>query len=67
MKMKFIFATATIALLAFASCRKDYSCYCTDNAGTKFKAAQYTNVKKATAESACNSYEVYGYTGCDIE
>lgn len=65
MKIKFVLATAAISMLALASCRKDYSCYCSED-GNKYKVAEYKNVKKATAESACASYAVYG-ANCDIE
>ena len=54
--MKKVLGIAAIALFAFsfASCKKDYTCTCTDSTGTVTKVT-YEKVKKADAEEACSA------------
>lgn len=45
-------ALATIVVVSFASCKKDYTCTCTDANGEQ-TVTTYENVKKSDAEAAC--------------
>ncbi|MBL7930764.1 MAG: hypothetical protein JNL60_02625 [Bacteroidia bacterium] len=50
--MKKVLLIAAVAGLAFASCKKDYTCECT---GTGYSAqAEYKKVKKKDAQSSCD-------------
>lgn len=55
---KFSVLLATIAMsLGFSSCKKEWSCECTDKAtGAKetFSLAAYGKIKKSQAELLCN-------------
>jgi hypothetical protein len=66
MKMKAIFAVVALGALTLASCRKDYECWCGDGS-TEIKVASYTNVKKATAEASCTTWETYYSGDCSVK
>lgn len=53
MAKKIVLAAVAVAFLGLVSCKKDYTCACTDADGT-FNYS-YNKVKKKDAESACNS------------
>ncbi|MBL7773457.1 MAG: hypothetical protein JNM95_11395 [Chitinophagaceae bacterium] len=50
--MKKILLLAFVAATAFTSCKKDWTCECTDN-GTSLGTFQIENKSKATAKTAC--------------
>jgi hypothetical protein len=75
---KLILPIAAIALLSFASCKKDHTCTCTDSSDAPGYVAgdpqitTYTEAKKADARAACMSYSVvsnnYTYTTtCELK
>lgn len=43
-----------MCLLATTSCKKDYTCTCSNNGATYGTAATYTKVKKKDAEKTCS-------------
>jgi predicted small secreted protein len=51
-------ALAVFALAAFtlSSCKKDYTCRCTEPTGITNQDFQLENVSKDDAETACNTY-----------
>ncbi len=57
--MKKTLAIAALALFAFASCKKDYTCECvTTNNGEQVGTSSSTfNAKKKDAESSCDGLE----------
>jgi hypothetical protein len=53
--MKKVMIFGTFALLALASCKKDYTCTCTTTAGGVSASESVTlNATKSDAEEACN-------------
>jgi hypothetical protein len=65
---KILLFTGIAAILSLASCKKDWTCQCTDNAG----ATSYHDVPNATISDAnrtCNNFENSNggsYTNCSI-
>ncbi len=55
MKNLMILAAAICMMVAFSSCKKDYTCSCTV-AGTTI-LVEYEGVKKGDAEDACSAAE----------
>ena len=51
--------TAVLAFtgLALASCRKDYTCTCSEPTGTFSSTSTYLKQKQADAEATCDSEE----------
>lgn len=67
-KMLFIGALSAVAVLS--SCRKDYTCVCTEDGYTK--SFEYTDIKNDDAKSACEEQEeIFNETGqnvkCDLD
>ncbi len=56
MKLTKIVALSFLAVIALASCKKDYTCNCTSS-GFTLVVETYSSVKKADAESKCSEYE----------
>lgn len=63
-KIIFVFAIAAIGSLA--SCKKEYTCVCTDASGVESSIDFPTKMKKSDAEDACNVYEVGG-NSCELD
>lgn len=67
MKKMFLFFSC-ITVLALTSCRKDWTCKCTDdNANTTFYTVADASFNDA--DVTCNGYEyhnVFGYNNCSI-
>lgn len=68
--MKKVFAIMAVGGLFLASCKGDYHCHCTTAAGEVEQ--DYENVKKADAETSCESYAVLIQQGdpsatCELE
>lgn len=62
-RLLFIGALATLAIMG--SCRKDYTCVCTEDGYTK--EFEYTSIKKDDAESACEDQEeIFNKTGQNV-
>ncbi len=62
MKLKMFGAAALLALMcSFSSCKKDYTCTCTDSSGDKTNI-ELKNVTKSQAKSACDTYSLSGET-----
>ena len=62
---KVLFATATFTLILVSSCRKDYTCVCTEDGFTK--SFEYTDIKSDDAESACEDQEeTFNKTGQNV-
>lgn len=54
--MKKVFFAA-VAVLALASCTKDWTCECKNAEGQSWVAQQFKDTKKDVAESGCNSWD----------
>ena len=71
MKKLLFLAVAIASVTSLSSCKKDYTCSCTYDdglGGTGTFAAEYTGVKKADAEEACDLVESAsaGYYTCEL-
>jgi hypothetical protein len=54
--MKKVLLIAAVAGFVMASCKKDYTCVCTDNAGTDpAYEYKYPKAKKKDAEASCKT------------
>lgn len=64
---KVLLALSFVTLVAFSttSCKKEYTCTCTDSNG-QTTSTKLPKAKKSDAETACNVYEVSG-SSCKIE
>lgn len=66
--MKKIVFLSAFALVALASCKKDYTCKCTeqvsDNAVTT--SHQINNVALDDAKKTCDAKEIEGLTTCSL-
>ena len=51
---------AGIAIFAFSSCRKDYTCTCIDSDDGYTVNYTFTNTKKDLAEASCSAYNYNG-------
>jgi len=56
--MKKFAPIAAIALfaVAFTSCSKDYTCTCTDSAGTETAKYEYPKTTKSLAKTGCDAW-----------
>lgn len=54
--MKKVLVLSAVAMIALASCKKDYTCECTTeiNGETLTSASEIKDAKKSDAEDACN-------------
>jgi hypothetical protein len=66
MKMKAVFAVLALGALTMTSCRKNYECWCGDGS-SEVKVASYTNVKKATAEASCATWDGFYSGTCSVK
>ena len=57
--MKKLLFVAAIALVSMASCKKDYTCTCTDNGGYSYVL---TSSKKKAADAVCTGAGIGGVT-----
>lgn len=57
MKKTFSIATACVIAALFTSCKKSYTCTCTD--GTESSTVTLPRAKKKDAEAACNFAGTY--------
>lgn len=53
---------AGVAIFAFSSCRKNYTCTCVDSDDGYTETYTLLKQKKADAETICDSYEYTGST-----
>lgn len=71
--MKKVIAFAAVAMVALASCKKDYTCTCTyDLMGESMSVdAPLNDMKKKDAEEACDAadatYSMYGGAACELK
>jgi hypothetical protein len=65
-KISFILGGLILMSIALTSCKKDYTCECTDPTdGTKYET-KYTNTTKKVADDACNLLEITG-DACELK
>jgi hypothetical protein len=65
-KFTFILGGLFLMTIALSSCKKDYTCECTDPTdGTKTEI-QYNNTLKKTADDACKLLEIGG-DACELK
>lgn len=70
MKKLIIFAVVLGSVAAFTSCKKDYNCTCTGTiTGITYSVdTTFTDMKKADAETQCNSLDwTFGTDSQDCE
>lgn len=62
---KFTLAIAAIGLISLASCKKDYTCTCTDpNDPTSNASFTFKDAKKKDAKKACDGWHsIYAMDG----
>ena len=65
MKKVTLFAAAAFVVASMASCKKNYTCECTNgNAAYAPIKAEYTKVKKKDAEASCSTLNsAWSYAG----
>jgi hypothetical protein len=54
-KLSLLSIAALFVATTFTSCKKDYTCECTDKIDNTVDKFEYKKVKKADAEDACNT------------
>lgn len=70
MKKLTLLAAAAIITLGLTSCKKDYTCTCTEPGITTADVYAFNDLKKKDAEAACdtwNSLYLIGGGSCNLE
>lgn len=68
--MKKVLVLSAVAMIALASCKKDYTCECTTefNGQTATSTAEIKDAKKSDAEDACNQLDAASTaTSCELK
>lgn len=65
MKKTLLIAIALISI-GFTSCKKDWTCSCTDSSGETFEY-QINNSRKPEASTACNLFEFGADEDCKLK
>lgn len=59
MKKSILFVAALLAI-SFTSCKKDWTCECTDSTGTVATSSTISNSRKPEAKTACEAQNLLG-------
>jgi hypothetical protein len=65
-KITFILGGLFLVTLALSSCKKDYTCECTDATDGSKTTISLPNTTKKLADDACKVYEIGG-DACDLK
>jgi len=66
--MKKLFILMAMVAFVFTSCKKDYTCTCTnDSDGTEVSSTPINNASKSDAEDACTAINIVSGITCELD